>query len=162
MVRVFWVYVLLACAAGAEVAARPRGDAQPGVQSLEAASLRSIAAWLRQSGRDGYLAADVADAAGIPRERSEDVLEARQRGFKSGDVLHVAQLSADERRDFLLFMVQQPTEVYFYLSSVREGFRKAFVFVPASRSLLALEPAEAQENFRREVLYWEQRVAGSL
>jgi hypothetical protein len=139
-----------------------RGGSPAGLEALEAGSLKSIAAWLKQSGRDGYLAADVADAAGIPRSQSEEVLEAKQRGFKSGDVLHIAQIPADDKRDFLLFMVQRPDgEVYFYLSTVKEGLKKAFVFVPAEKAVLPLESAEAQSNFQSEILYWQARIAGN-
>ena len=48
------------------------------ITSAEFVSLRSIAGWLRQSGRDGFIGADVADVMGIPRLQTEDLLEARQ------------------------------------------------------------------------------------
>src|SRR5687768_13947500 len=63
-------------------------------QAVEHGSLRTITEWLKHSGRDGYLSADVADTAGIPRTVTEDLLEARQRGFRSGEVLRIAQASA--------------------------------------------------------------------
>ena len=145
----------------AEVSAVSRSNALPVLQALEAASLKSIAAWLKESGRDGYLAADVVEAAGIPRDKAEGVLDAKQRGFKTGGVLHIAQIPADSKRDFLLFMVQRPDgEMYFYLSTVREGLKKAFVLVPFRKTVQVLDPAEAQENFRQEVFFWGQRVAG--
>ena len=50
------------------------------ITSAEFGSLRSIAGWLRQHGRDGYVGADVADAMGIARQESEELLEARQDG----------------------------------------------------------------------------------
>src|SRR3954470_12483262 len=115
------VLLLALCAPPIEVSAISRGSL-PGLEALDTGNLRAIAAWLQESGRDGYLAGDVADAAGIPRHAAEDALEAKQRGFKSGGVLRIAQISADARRDFLLFMVQQPEgEVFFYLSSVKGG-----------------------------------------
>jgi len=93
-----------------------------GVLALEGSGLRSIAGWLQRDGREGWLAADVADAVGIPRLATEDLLEARQRGFRDDEALRVAQVSADERRDFLLFMVQRPDgKVFFYVASLREG-----------------------------------------
>ena len=59
------------------------------------------------------------------RASSEELLQARQRGFRNDEVLRIAQVSADERREFLLFMVQRPDgQVYFYLSTVREGLKK--------------------------------------
>src|SRR5436309_881572 len=64
------------------------------LEALQTGSLKSIAAWLKESGRDGYLAADVADALGIPREQAEQSLDAKQRGFKQEDVLRIAQISA--------------------------------------------------------------------
>lgn len=147
-----------------EVPAAARGAATPGANSylsaLDSASIRSITAWIKASGKDGYLAADVADAAGIPRSQAEDVLEARQRGFKSGNVLRIAQIPADEKRDFLLFMVQRPDgEVFFYLSTARDGLKKAFVSIPGSNSVLSLESAEAQAAFQQEIHYWEARIA---
>ncbi|MFL6570555.1 MAG: hypothetical protein ACJ8G4_02285 [Burkholderiales bacterium] len=134
----------------------------PGLQqitSADAVSLRSIAGWLRQSGRDGFVGADVADVMGIPRQVTEDVLEARQRGFKNEDVLRIAQISADDKRDFLLFMVQRPDDqVYFYFSTVREGLKKAFVSIPSRNLVMPLDQLEAEARFRQEVRYWGERM----
>jgi hypothetical protein len=126
----------------------------------EAVQLRSIGGWLKRHGAEGYVGADVADAFGIPRAAGQDLLDARQRGFRTGDVLRIAQISADERRDFLLFMVQQPDgQVFFYLATVGGGLRKAFVSIPSRELVVPLERAEAEANFRHELLYWEERVA---
>src|SRR3954470_7402908 len=134
----------------------------PGLQQITSAdgvSLRSIAGWLRQSGRDGFVGADVADVMGIPRQITEDVLEARQRGFKNEDVLRIAQISADDKRDFLLFMVQRPDDqVYFYFSTVREGLKKAFVSIPSRNLVMPLDQLEAEARFRQEVRYWGERM----
>jgi hypothetical protein len=127
--------------------------------SAESVSLRSIAGWLRQSGRDGFVGADVADAMGIPRQVTEEVLEARQRGFRNADVLRIAQISADDKRDFLLFMVQRPDDqVYFYFSTLREGLKKAFVSIPSRNLVMPLDPLEAESRFRQEVRYWGERM----
>jgi hypothetical protein len=129
------------------------------ITSADFVSLRSIAGWLRQSGRDGFVGADVADAMGIPRLQTEDLLEARQRGFRNEDVLRIAQISADEKRDFLLFMVQRPDDqVYFYFSTLREGLKKAFVSIPSKNLVLPLDPLEAESRFRQEVRYWGERI----
>jgi hypothetical protein len=127
--------------------------------SPESVSLRSIAGWLRQSGRDGFVGADVADAMGIPRQVTEEVLEARQRGFRNEDVLRIAQISADDKRDFLLFMVQRPDDqVYFYFSTLREGLKKAFVSIPSRNLVMPLDRLEAEARFRQEVRYWGERM----
>jgi len=127
--------------------------------SAESGSLRTIAGWLREHGREGYVGADVADVMGIPRLESEDLLEARQRGFRSDEVLRVAQISASDKRDFLLFMVQRPDDqVYFYLSTVREGLKKAFVSIPSRNLVMPLDRLEAEARFRQEVLYWGERI----
>jgi hypothetical protein len=129
------------------------------VTSPEFLSLRSIAGWLRQSGRDGFVGADVADAMGIPRLQTEELLEARQRGFRNDDVLRIAQISADEKRDFMLFMVQRPDDqVYFYFSTLREGLKKAFVSIPSRNLVLPLDRFEAESYFRQEVRYWGERI----
>ena len=129
------------------------------ITSPEFISLRSIAGWLRQSGRDGFIGADVADVMGIPRLHTEDLLEARQRGFRNEDVLRIAQISADDKRDFLLFMVQRPDDqVYFYFSTLREGLKKAFVSIPSKNLVLPLDPLEAESRFRQEVRYWGERI----
>lgn len=142
------------------VLAAPRAAGFSVPASIEAASLRSIAAWLKASGRDGFVGADVADVVGIPRHAAEELLEAKQRGFRSDEVLRIAQISADARRDFLLFMVQRPEgEIYFYRASVREGLKKAFVSIPSRGQVTALERAEAEHNFQAELLYWEARAA---
>jgi hypothetical protein len=134
----------------------------PGLQQItgvDAVSLRSIAGWLRQSGRDGFVGADVADVMGIPRQVTEDVLEARQRGFRNEDVLRIAQISVDDKRDFLLFMVQRPDDqVYFYFSTVREGLKKAFVSIPSRNLVMPLDRLEAEARFRQEVRYWGERM----
>jgi len=130
--------------------------AAPGasVAPLESVGLRSIAGWLKLHGADGFLAADVADAIGIPRESGAELIAARSRGYRDAEVLRIAQLVDGQ---YLLFVVQAPGEVYFYLSTVRGGLRKAVV---ASRATVTpLEATEAELNFGREVLYWEQKVA---
>jgi hypothetical protein len=127
--------------------------------SAEFGSLKSIAGWLRQHGRDGYVGADVADVMGIPRLQTEDLLEARQRGFRSDNELRIAQISADEKRDFLLFMVQRPDDqVYFYFSTLREGLKKAFVSIPSRNLVMPLDRLEAEARFRQEVRYWGERI----
>jgi hypothetical protein len=159
---VFAVFALVLLAPLAEVGAASRDGGPSGIEALETGTLKSIAAWLKQSGRDGYLAADVADAAGIPREEAETALDAKQRGFRSDNVLRIAQVPADAKRDFLLFMVQRPDgEVTFYLSSVKEGLKKAFVFLPLKNDISALAPDEARSNFQQEILYWQARASGS-
>jgi hypothetical protein len=129
--------------------------------ALEAHNLRTIAGWLRQHGREGYIGADVADAMGIARLQGEDLLVARQRGFKNDEVLRIAQISADEGRDFILFMVQRPDDqVYFYLSTTLGGLQKAFLSIPSKNMVMPLEPIEAELRFRQEVLYWKDRSSG--
>jgi hypothetical protein len=138
--------------------------AAPGVHRQDAKGetigLRSVAGWLRQHGSNGFLGADVADAAGIARQAGEETLAARQRGFRNDEVLRIAQIPADESRDFVLFMVQQPDDqVFFYFSTVREGLKKAFVSIPGKNLVAPLEPYEAERNFRAELLYWEDKAA---
>jgi hypothetical protein len=150
--------VTMLAAPAATVSALSRAPENASVP-LEAGSLRSISAWLKGSGRDGYLAADVADTVGIPRHRSEEVLEAKQRGYRTDNVLRIAQVPADERHDFLLFMVQRPEgEVYFYLSTVREGLKKAFLSIPGKNLVVPLDHDDAQSGFQQEVAYWRDKV----
>ena len=138
--------VCLSCAVSATAAP---GMAVP----IEAGGLRAVAGWLQAKGTPGYVGADVADAIGITRE--DNVVEAMQRGFRDDNVLRMAQVI---RGDTLLFMVQGGGEVYFYLSTVRGGLRKALVSVPSRESVTALGDEEAQANFRRELLYWEGKA----
>lgn len=152
--------VLLGLALGA-VHAAPSVPARPLQQegAIEIPTLRSIAGWLRSHGSPGFLGADVADAMGIAR-KGEDALAARQRGFRNDDVLRIAQISADEGSDFMLFMVQRPDDqVFFYFSTVREGLKKAFVSIPSRNLVAPLERYEAERNFRSELLYWEDKAA---
>ena len=124
---------------------------------IDRESLREIAGWLRDHGRDGYIGADVADAMELPRMLGEELLAARQRGFRSDDELRIAQVPADERQDFILFMVQRPDDqVYFYLWRAA-GLQKAFVSIPSKNMVVPLERLEAEPRFRREVLYWKDR-----
>jgi len=124
-------------------------------KAVESTGLRSIAGWLKAHGAEGFLAADVADAMGIARGADVELIAARQRGFRDDETLRIAQLID---ADTLLFMVQRPGEVYFYLSTVRGGLRKALVSIPGQEAVAPLEAGEAESNFRREVLYWEQRI----
>ena len=96
---------------------------------------------------------------GIARLETEELLEARQRGFRSEDVLRIAQIPADGKRDFILFMVQRPDDqVYFYFSTVREGLKRAFVSIPSRSLVMPLDPMEAELRFRQEVRYWGDRI----
>jgi hypothetical protein len=136
---------------------------QRGVQQAEPVfafdSLHDIAAWLRQHGREGYIGADVADAMGIGRPQGEALLAAWQRGFKNEeDVLRIAQILADEKRDFILFMVQQPDDqVYFYLATPLGGLQKALLSIPSKNMVVPLGRAEAELRWLEEVLYWKDR-----
>jgi hypothetical protein len=150
--------LLLACAAQA---APQRGAHQPEIV-IAFDSLHGIAAWLRQHGREGYIGADVADAMGIARANGEAMLPAWQRGFKSDDVLRVAQVldnrAANDGRDFILFMVQRPDDqVYFYLSTPLGGLQKAFISIPSQNVVKQLERGDAELRFREEVQYWKDR-----
>ena len=144
------VAALLACVCVCASAATPVGGA-----AAESAGLRSIAGWLKSRGTPGFLGADVADAIGIPRGGAE-MLDAMQRGFRDAEGLRVAQVIEGQ---YLLFMVQAAGEVYFYLSTVQGGLRRALVSVPSRQFVVPLETAEAQANFRREMLFWEDKVA---
>ena len=155
-IRAVFLSLLLAVSTQVFSASSPgRLQSAPAFEQL---SLSSIAGWLQRDGREGWLGADVADAVGIPRLATEDLLEARQRGFRDGEALRVVQRSADERRDFLLFMVQRTDgQVFFYLASVREGLQGAFV--SSSGRVSRLASLEAQAQFERELRFWESRVA---
>jgi hypothetical protein len=121
-------------------------------------NLNAIATWLRHHGREGYIGADVADAMGIPRAADETLLAAWQRGFRSDEVLRIAQISTDDERDFILFMVQRPDDqVYFYLSTPLGGLQKAFVSIPSKNAVVPLGRAEAELRWHEEVLYWMDR-----
>jgi hypothetical protein len=158
-----FVLALFGLASCAAFAALPsRGLPQPQLEPQLIPSgdyLRSIAGWLKQHGREGFIAADVADAMGIQRTAGQDLVAARQRGFRNDEhELRVAQVSAEEGRDFILFMVQQPDDqVYFYLSTPQGGLRKALVSIPSRNLVVPLDRSEAELRFRQEVLYWKDR-----
>ena len=147
---------LAACAAAQAAPQRGLPHSEPVVFAFD--SLHGIAAWLRSNGREGYIGADVADAMGIARGEDERLLPAWQRGFRSHEVLRIAQILADETKDFILFMVQEPGDhVYFYLSTPLGGLHKAFVSIPSKNLVVPLERADAELRFREEVLYWKLR-----
>lgn len=117
-------------------------------------SLHGIATWLRSHGREGYIGADVADAMGIARPEGMALLAAFQRGFRTDEVLRIAQLF----EDYILFMVERPDDqVYFYLSTPLGGLHKALLSIPSKNVVLPLDRAEAELRFREEVLYWKDR-----
>jgi hypothetical protein len=122
----------------------------------ETIGLRAIAGWLQAKGTPGFVGADVADAMGIPRGEGEKLVDAMQRGFRDERMLRMAQVIGGET---LLFMVQGEGEVYFYLSNVRGGLRKALLSLPTRESVITLDGAEAQASFLREVRYWEDKAA---
>lgn len=129
--------------------------------SVESASLRVIAGWLKKSGAEGFLAADVADTVGIPRNPGEEFLEARQRGFRTDGVLHVAQISTSAQRDFMIFMAQRPDgEIHLHFATLREGLRGSYISIPDKHLVVPLERAEAQARFEGELAYWEMRMTG--
>jgi hypothetical protein len=130
--------------------------APAGSPDAQVPGLRTIAGWLQAKGTPGYVGADVADAMGIRRAEGEKLVDAMQRGFRDERALRMAQVIGG---DTLLFMVQAEGEVYFYLSSVRGGLRKALLSLPARESVIPLEDAEAQASFLREVRYWEEKAA---
>jgi hypothetical protein len=148
--------LVLALHCVAAVAATPsRGPAVRDVL-MDVESLHAIASWLRVHGRDGYMDADVADAAGIPRAGDEQLLAARQRGFRSDEVLRIAQLHGE----YILFMVQRPDDqVYFYLSTPLGGLQKAFLSIPSKSLVVPLEGRDAELRFQQEVLYWKDRTS---
>jgi hypothetical protein len=151
--RLFLLGVLSAFSMAVSAAQPVRGEI-----AADRENLREIAGWLRDSGRDGYIGADVADAVGLPRMIGEELLAARQRGFKIDDELRIAQVAADGRQDFILFMVQRPDDqVYFYLSTPGGGLQKALVSIPSKNLVVPLERLEAEPRFRREVMYWKDR-----
>jgi hypothetical protein len=125
-----------------------------------ASGLRTIAGWLRAHGVEGYLGADVADAMGLTRAPHEAQIGAKQRGFRTDKTLRIAQLL--DGRDALLFMVEQPDgQVFFYLSSVGGGLKKAFVSIPSRGVVAPLGAAEAESSFAAEVQYWESATHGT-
>jgi hypothetical protein len=121
-------------------------------------TLQRISEWLEKSGVDGAMGAEVADVLSIPRLDSEEVVIAKQMAFQSGETLHLAQVSADDRREFLMFMVKQPGRVIFYLSTVAEGFKKAIVSIPEQDLVIPLDHAEAERGFLEAVSYWQEIV----
>jgi hypothetical protein len=150
-------WLLLAVLGALCVAVSAATPAGRGEAVLDKDSLREIAGWLRDEGRDGYIGADVADALGLPRMLGEELLAARQRGFKNEDELRIAQVPADDKQDFILFMVQRPDDqVYFYLWTPA-GLQKALVSIPSQNMVVPLERLEAEPRFRREVMYWKDR-----
>jgi len=48
--------------------------------------------------------------------------------------------------------------VYFYLSTVREGLKKAFVSIPSRNLVMPLDRLDAELRFRQEVRYWGDRI----
>jgi len=153
-----FVLAVLGLVSIAASAATPLRGLPQAETAFETHNLRTIAGWLRLHGREGYIGADVADAMGIPRLQGEELLAARQRGFKNDEVLRIAQISADEEHDFILFMVERPDDqVYFYLSTTLGGLQKAFLSIPSKNLVVPLEPIEAELRFRHEVLYWKDR-----
>jgi len=135
-------------------AANPALRAEP---AAEVGNLSTIAGWLRSYGREGFIGADVADAMGIARADGEAMVAARQRGFRNDAELRVAQVSADDAQDFILFMVQRPEDVYFYLSTPGGGLQRAFVSIPGKNLVLPLSRGEAELRFLNEVMYWKDR-----
>ena len=140
-------------AAFSALAAAPRPAADEA--RVELVGLRSIAGWLKEKGTEGYLSPEVAEALGIGH--GEDALDARQRGFRNAATLRIVQLLPD---DSMLFMVQAADgEVYFYHSTLRAGLRRALLSIPGRQLVVPLGRAEAESNFRAEVLYWEDKAA---
>jgi hypothetical protein len=124
--------------------------------AMERVGLRSIAGWLKMHGTEGYLGAEVAHALGVAPAGGGQ-LDARQRGFRNGGVLRIAQLLPDGS---VLFMMQDAGgELTFYHSTLRDGLRRALLSVPGRGLVQPLGGREAESRFRAEVLYWEDKAA---
>ena len=96
----------------------------------------------------------------ILRFAAEKSLAARQKAFRTGETLHLAQIPADDRREFVLFMVKGPDErIYFYLSTVAEGYKRGFFTAPGLDDVRPLDAAAGERGFRDEVRYWEGIIA---
>ena len=154
---------LCACAAAFTLVPVTEGHSSIRLQreaQSTAAALQSIAAWLGKSGERGWMGADVADALDILRFGTEKSVAARQKAYRTGQTLHLAQVADDERRQFVLFMVKGPDEhIYFYLSTLAEGYKRGFVTAPGLDAVHPLEPAAGERGFRDEVRYWEGIIA---
>ena len=107
MRRVIGSMLLAACALAQAAPQRGLPHAEPIVFAFD--SLHGIAAWLRSNGREGYVGADVADAMGIARGEDEQVLPAWQRGFRSHEVLRIAQILTDESATSSFSWCNSPT-----------------------------------------------------
>jgi len=150
--------LVLALASVVSVVASAANTAPRAELAADIGNLSTIAGWLRTNGREGFIGADVADAMGIARTDGEEMVAARQRGFRNDAELRVAQVSADTAQDFILFMVQRPDDhVYFYLSTPGGGLQRAFVSIPSKNVVMPLSRGEAELRFRHEVLYWKDR-----
>jgi hypothetical protein len=158
-----WAALFLCAVASALVpATEGRSSTQSSSREARstASSLQSISSWLERSGENGWMGADVADVLEILRLDTESSVAAWQRAFRSGETLHLAQVSADERRDFILFMVKGPDErVYFYHSTVADGYKRGLVTAQDGRSVMPLGAEEGARGFREEVSYWESVIS---
>ena len=154
-----WFVILLGVVSfaicGLSLAREQRDSSNAPATSAETGALRAVAGWLKAEGAEGFLATEVADVIGIPHEAGVELVGAWQRGYRDADVLRIAQF-VDEQ--YVLFMVQAPGEVQFYLSTLHGGLRKALVSLPGS-VVNTLDNAEAVANFRRELLYWQDKAA---
>jgi len=102
---------------------------------------------------------DLADSFNRMSGSIEHLLHVQREKQRLDDELRIAQISADEKRDFLLFMVQRTDDqVYFYFSTVREGLKKAFVSIPSKNLVMPLDRLEAEARFNYEVRYWGERI----
>jgi len=83
-----------------------------------------------------------------------ELIAARQRGFRDDETLRIAQLID---ADTLLFMVQRPARCTSTSPPCAAAAQGAGLD-PRQEAVAPLEAGEAESNFRREVLYWEQRI----
>ena len=120
-----------------DAASRPRPlPGSPAVEAARPALHRGLAARVRP---EGFLAPTSPTRLASRAPQTRICCRRGSAASAATSVLRMAQLSADERRDFLLFMVQRTDgEVFFFLSTRARGPQEG----------LRLDP-EAQRGRRR-------------
>ena len=124
----------------------------------ETKSLDPILEALRASGRNFFMAQELAEVLGIPVETGEEGVVTKGQVFETDGVIRAVQTPADDRLDYAIFMVQRDSDVWFYVAGSAGSLKKVLRRDRARKENTGVDLKGAESAFRAEIAYWEREL----
>ena len=124
----------------------------------EAKGLRPIVEALRASGRNFFMAQELAEVLGIPVETGEEGVVTKGQVFETDGVIRAVQTPADDRLNYAIFMVQRDSDVWFYVAGSAGSLKKVLRRDRARKENTGVDLKGAESAFRAEIAYWEREL----